>query len=212
VGMEVHDSLRRLAAGPNGILACMRIGIAHHYGWAVAVTASAEHRVIDRRRIDLIDPGLQVAPIHHEGGSFPLHGNQEPLDDDALAALVAEVRASVLRATAAALDALAAALPQPVISLSLRAWPDDFPQEISVQRRVPYESRADSVMYLMALDQLARRRGWAVPRYDARRVEQDAARLLGTRAHEVLHGPREILGPPWAKDQRVALAATVAAS
>ena len=31
------------------------------------------------------------------------------------------------------------------------------------------------------------------------------------RADEVLHGPRTTLGPPWAKDHRMALAATVVA-
>ena len=36
--------------------------------------------------------------------------------------------------------------------------------------------------------------------------------LLGERAREVLHGPRAILGPPWAKDHRAALAATVVAA
>ena len=34
--------------------AVMRIGIAHHLGWAVAVTAATDHRVVDRRRIELI--------------------------------------------------------------------------------------------------------------------------------------------------------------
>ena len=33
-----------------------------------------------------------------------------------------------------------------------------------------------------------------------------------SRADEVLHGPRTTLGPPWTKDHRVALAATVVAS
>jgi hypothetical protein len=46
----------------------MRLGIAHHFGWAVAVTASADHKVIDRRRIELVEPGLPAAPIHHEAG------------------------------------------------------------------------------------------------------------------------------------------------
>jgi hypothetical protein len=44
----------------------MRLGIAHHLGWAVAVTASAD-QVVDRRRIELIEPGMPAAPIHHEG-------------------------------------------------------------------------------------------------------------------------------------------------
>ena len=60
----------------------MRLGIAHHFGWAVAVTASADHEVVDRRRIELIEPGLSTAPIHYEG---------RHLDDEALATLVAEL-------------------------------------------------------------------------------------------------------------------------
>jgi hypothetical protein len=189
----------------------VHLGIAHHLGWAVAVTATADHRVVDRRRIELIEPGLPAAPVHHEGGPHDLHRRGEPLDDDALAALVADVRASVARATAAALDELAADVPEPIVSMALRAWPADFPEDIAVQRRVPYESRADSVMYLQTLAELARGRGWDVHCYDAKRVEAEAADVLGERAHEVLHGPRATLGPPWSKDHRLALAATIVA-
>jgi hypothetical protein len=190
----------------------MRLGIAHHLGWAVAVTASADHQVVDRRRIELIEPGVPPAPIHHEGGAHPLHRPATPLDDGALAALVAEVRSSVIRASSASLDELATTVPEPIVSMSLRAWPTDFPEEIAVQRRVPFESRADSVMYRQALAELARARGWEVCLYDARDVEDEAARILGDRAHEVLHGPRARLGPPWSKDHRIALAATIVAT
>ncbi len=62
----------------------MRLGIAHHFGWAVAVTASTDYRVVDRRRIALIEPGVPTAPIHHEGGPHLLHRLAEPLDDKAL--------------------------------------------------------------------------------------------------------------------------------
>jgi hypothetical protein len=180
----------------------MRLGIAHHFGWAVAVTTSADHRVVDRRRIELIEPGIATAPIHHEG---------KPLDDDATAVLVAQVRASALRATAASLDELAAALPAPIVSVSLRAWPADFPDDIAVQRRVPYEARADSVMYRQVLAEVAEARGWEVHFYDAKDVEARAAGLLAERADEILLGPRATLGPPWAKDHRMALAATIVA-
>ena len=190
----------------------LRVGIAHHLGWAVAVTASDDHAVVDRRRVELLEPGLPTAPIHHEGGPHALHRRAEPLDDDALAALVAEVRASATRATQLALDELGSARPEPIVSLSLRAWPDDFPTDVAVQRRVPYESQADSIMYRRVLADLARARGWEVHLYDARHVEDEAARLLGERAHEVLHGPRATLGPPWSKDHRMALAATVVAA
>lgn len=189
----------------------VRLGIVHHFGWAVAVTASADHQVVDRRRIELIEPGFPPSPVHHEGGPHLLHRREDPLDDLALEALVADVRASALRATSAALDELAAAVPEPIGSMSLRAWPADFPEDIAVKRRVPYESRADSVMYRQVLADLAHDRGWALYLFDAGDVEARAARILGPRAHDVLHGPRATLGPPWTKDHRMALAATILA-
>jgi hypothetical protein len=187
----------------------VRLGIAHHFGWAVAVTASADHNVVDRRRIELIEPGLPPAPIHHVGGPHLLHRSAEPLDDNALAALVADVRASVVRATSAALDALAASSPEQIVSISVRAWPADFPEDIAVQGRVPYESRADSIMYCQVLAEVARARGWVVHLYNSRDVMVEAVRILGERAEEVLHGPRATLGPPWSQDHRMALAATI---
>jgi hypothetical protein len=187
----------------------VRLGIAHHYGWAVAVTASADHEVVDRRRIELLGPGLPAAPIHHEGGTHPMHASGPVLDDDGLAELVRTVRSAVATTAAASLDELAAALPKPITTICLRAWPDEFPEDIRVLRRPPYESRADSVMYSTVLAELARARGWNVATYEAKTVEAEAVRLLGDRAEEVLHGPRAKLGPPWSKDHRLALAATI---
>jgi hypothetical protein len=191
----------------SATLEVVRIGIAHHLGWAVAVTADDDHHVVDRRRIELVEPGLPAAPVHHEGGAHELHRTGPPLDDEQLAALVADVRASAVRATAEALEQL----PRGITTLSVRAWPDDFPGAIAVLRQAPYESRADSVMYLQVLAEVAASRGWTVHRYDGRTVEAEAARLLGARADEVLHGVRRRLGPPWTKDHRMALAATVVA-
>src|SRR5262249_53238018 len=113
---------------------------------------------------------------------------------------------------AAGLDELVDTLAAPIASMSLRAWPPDFPDDIVVQRRVPYEARADSVMYRQVLAELAHARGWEVHLYEAKDVEAQAADLLGARAHEILHGPRSTFGPPWTKDHRTALAATILAS
>lgn len=206
MSVPVVRCLKHSAAGRRrpgrGTLRAVRLGIAHHLGWAVAVTASADHEVVDRRRIGLVDPGMPSAPIHHEGRS---------LDDDAVAAMVATVRASALRATSASLEELASGLPEPIVSISLRAWPDDFPVEIAVLRRAPFEARADSVMYREVLAECASVRGWDVLFFDANDVEQHAAQLLGERGDDVLRGPRERLGPPWTKDHRIALAATIVA-
>jgi hypothetical protein len=178
----------------------LRLGIADHFGWAVAVTVSTDHDVVDRRRIELIEPGLSAAPIHYEGKSLDLRSMTD---------LVAKVRTSVERATVAAFDELASAAGKPITSIALRALPDDFPADIATQLSVPYESRADAVMYREILAEVARARGWTVHFYAAKHVEAEAARRLGGEANAVLNGPRARLGPPWTKDHRTALAATI---
>jgi len=185
------------------------VGVAHHLGWPVLVTASADHEVVDRRRVELVEPGLPAAPIHHEGGAHELHRTGAPLDDEALAALVARVRASAERLAVAALDDLAASVPAPIASLSVQAW-RDLPDDIAALRRPPHESQADSVMYRQVLADAAAARGWEVHAHP-KDVEAQAAALLGDRAEAVLHGPRARLGPPWTKDHRAALAATALA-
>ena len=140
-----------------------------------------------------------------------MHQRSERLDDAGLAQLVGRVRASAARMTAAAFDELASELSEPVESVSLRGWPQEFPADIAVLRQPPYEAQADSVMYRQILASAARERDWDVRFYDAKTVEAEAARILGDQAHELLHGPRRALGTPWTKDHRMALAATVMA-
>jgi hypothetical protein len=178
----------------------VRLGIADHFGWAVAVTASAYHEVVDRRRIDLVEAGVTAAPIHYESAR---------LDVSETAALVATVRASVVRATTGAFDEIASALPAPIVSISLRSLPAVFPDDIAVQRRSPYEARADAIMYRKVLAELAQARGWQVHFYEAKHVIEQATKALAGRADDVLDGPRARLGPPWTKDHKTALAATV---
>lgn len=190
-----------MSAGRGGGVA---VGIAHHLGWAVSVAAAPpSFEVVDRRRLDLVEPGVPASPVEHE-----LAG----LDDEAAATLVAAVRASVARATTRSLGPLFDALEGNVRSLSLRSWPPDFPDDIRLLRRAPYASRADSVMYLQVLADVAAERGSAVHLYDARSVEAQARSSLGGVADRVLEGPRARLGPPWNRDHRTALAAAILAA
>ena len=106
---------------------------------------------------------------------------------------------------------LANDLGQQVVSMSIRALPSKFPDDIATRRRAPYESGADAIMYRRVLAGLARSRSWNLHFYNAKTVLSEAELLLGSRTAEVLHGPRLHLGPPWTKDHRVALAATVTA-
>jgi hypothetical protein len=181
----------------------VHVGIADHFGWAVAVTASPDHRVVDRRRIELVEPGVCDAPVHYEGARLGVDGT---------AALIEEVRASIRRAAGAALDELAAALRAPVASISLRSWPPDFPTDVAIQLQSPWEARADAVMYRQELSDLAVARGWGIQVYDARRVVSEADAVLGGRGDELLQAPRAALGPPWTKDHRVAFAAAIVAT
>jgi hypothetical protein len=66
-------------------------------------------------------------------------------------------------------------------------------------------------MYRQVLAELAHARGWDVHLYTAKDVEAQAASKLAERAEAVLHGPRATMGPPWGKDPRTALAATIIA-
>lgn len=181
----------------------LRVGIFDHLGWAVAVTADDDHDVVDRRRIELVEPGVTQAPIHYDRGQHDVAGTE---------ALVAEARASVVRQTAASLDELAADLPSPITSISLRTWLTDFPTDMATLVQPPWESRADAVMYRQVLAELAEARGWAVHLFVAKDVVGQATALLGDRAAVVLDGPRARLGPPWTKEHKQALAATVVAA
>lgn len=177
----------------------LRVGIFDHLGWAVAVTVSADYDVVDRRKLDLFEPDMPNAPVHHP---------QPGLSLAEIEAVVARVRASAERATAASFDAL----PAKIVSVHLRALPTDFPADIATQLRPPYEARADAVMYRQVLTAVAAERGYAVEHYDAKSVEAEAVKILGHRADDVLRAPRKRLGPPWTKDHRTALAAIVVAN
>ena len=46
-------------------------GIYDHAGWAVLVCV-ANGEVLDRRQIELVEPGLPNLPHHHEGQMLPI--------------------------------------------------------------------------------------------------------------------------------------------
>lgn len=169
----------------------VRVGIYDHLGWAVAVTVDGDGAVVDRRRLELVEPDVSPAPIHYDGRSHDLAG---------VTALVQQVRASVARATETALDDLAASLSAPIAAMALRTWSPDFPSDVETQLRSPYEARADAIMYRQILAAAAEARGWAVHRYEAKQV-------LDAVDDALLRAPRAVLGSPWTKDHRIALAA-----
>lgn len=169
----------------GGMICCMRLGIAHHFGWAVAVTASSAYEVVERRRVALIEPGLPAAPIHHEAGTHPMHASGAVLDDDGLAALVIRVRDSVMRMVSAALDELESAAPEPITVIALRAWPSNFPNHIAIHASCWAKLRMNvagpSAPMTPATSRPKRRSSWAIGRMKCSTVHGQHWVLRGRR-------------------------------
>jgi hypothetical protein len=179
------------------------VGVSDHGGWAVLMTVRPGGPVVDRRRILLVDEGLPALPHHHDAQKLPV---------DEGVALVEQVAASAARCARAALDALAADVKVAIGGIALRACPP-LPPTIA-ERISSYRAMcvADWVMYRQALATAAEARGWRVSWYDAKRVEREAATVLGAPNLRVVMVATELaLGRPWQKDHRLAMCAAIAA-
>lgn len=64
------------------------VGVSDHCGWAILVTVARDGKLLDRRRVELVDEDLPKLPHHHEAQALPL---AQALD------LVERVRVSAAR-------------------------------------------------------------------------------------------------------------------
>jgi hypothetical protein len=186
------------------------LGVADHNGWAVCVTVGASRGVpvlVDRRRIELIEPGIPSQPYHHETVKMPRPEAEQ---------LVIRVRGAVARTTRARLTQLRDEL-QPlhtIAAMALRIPPLEYVPVTVAEAHASYPvmCRADGMMYHEALRTAAGElnipavldpRGEAVAR---------AANLLGVSVDDVEQFLRHAgarLGPPWQKEHRLATAAAI---
>ncbi|MEO8180703.1 MAG: hypothetical protein ABI895_17860 [Deltaproteobacteria bacterium] len=193
------------------------VGVAEHGNSAVLVTVAPGVELLDRRRIDLTEPGLPTHPHHHEGswavGRYLNIPGARALSLADAVALVERVRASAARGARESLEALAAAVPVPIASIAIRACPAlpaTTEQRIADHRAQTY---ADSVMYRQALATAAEARGWSVCWYDRERVFRDAAAVLGRQdVDALLQDMGRSIGPPWQAKHKLAAAAALAAT
>jgi hypothetical protein len=180
------------------------VGVSDHGGWAVLMTVGRDGTLLDRRRIELVDDDLPSLPHHHDAKRLPIEEGVK---------LVGRVRSSAERHARACLEALAGAVSKEIVTIALRACPP-LPDTVA-ERITNYRASnvADWVMYRRALENAASERGWRVHWYDAKRVFSDAASALGRKTiDDLLAKTHAILGPPWQKDQKMAMAAAIAAS
>src|SRR5499427_10625326 len=179
------------------------IGVSDHGGWAVLVTVARDGTLLDRRRVELVGEGLPKIPHHSECQRLPL---------DEAVALVERVRVSAEEHSVIALDAVTTAVPR-ILGVALRKCPE-LPPTIA-ERIKDYRAQnvADWVMYRKALAGAAQDHGWAVHWFDAKKVFDAAREALGVadlNAHFVKL--RKSIGPPWGQDQKIAMAAAIAAA
>jgi len=193
------------------------VGVVEHGNAAVLVTVTPSGELLDRRRVDLTEPGLPTHPQHHEGSwavgrylNTP-GARAMPLAD--AVALVERVRVAAARGARASLENLADAVPVPVASIAIRACPELPP---TIEERIAdnrAQTMADSVMYREALASAAEARGWSVRWYDRERVFRDAAAALGREDIDAfLQAMGRSVGPPWQAAHKLAAAAALAAS
>jgi hypothetical protein len=189
------------------------VGVVENGSSAVLVTIAPGGELIDRRRIELIDSGLPTHPHHHEGswavGRYLNTPGARALSLADAVALVERVRASAASHARESLEAIAAAIPMPITSIAIRAYPKLPPttEERIADNRA--QTFADSAMYREALATSAEARGWSVHWY----VFQDAAAALGREDVDAfLHAMGRSIGPPWQAKHKLAAAAALAAT
>ncbi len=180
------------------------VGVADHAGWAVLVTVAPGGKLLDRRRVDLLDDTLPKLPHHHEAQGLP---PKQAVD------LIGRVRASAERHARDVLEALARGVSAKIGGIALRRCPP-LPETIE-ERITNYRAQnmADGVMYRQVLAETAAARGWRVHWFDARSVFDEAAAALRRKSiDDLLERTGAALGPPWQKDHRMAMAAAIAAA
>ncbi len=192
------------------------VGVAEHGNSALLVTVAPGGECLDRRRIDLTEPGLPTHPHHHEGswavGRYLNTPGARVLSLPEAVALVERVQASATRGARQQLASLSAALSVPIARMAIRICPElpaTIEERITDHRAQTY---ADTVMYREALAAAAEARGWSVHWYDRERVFGEAATVLGGADVEAfLQAMGRSLGPPWQAKHKLAAAAALAA-
>jgi hypothetical protein len=191
------------------------VGVAEHGNSAELVTIALGGELLDRRRIDLTT-GLPTHPYHHQGawavGRYLDSPWAKPISLAEAVALIERVHAAAAVGARASLEALAAAVPEPIAGIALRACP---PLPPTIEERIAdnrAQTVADSVMYRAALADAATARGWAVHWYDRDSVFREAAEALGRDDIDaVVAAMGRSIGPPWQARHKLAAAAALAA-
>jgi len=188
------------------------IGVEDHYGWAnlVSVAVSGlDITLINKRRVDLIEPDLPASPYHHETLQMQ-HSKAEKL--------VRSVRASANKCAKTALASLVSELaPATCRAMAIRTPPlAELPAKVAEVHANPYVMhRADGMIYHQALTRAANQLGLSVLNFDKSHVLELAAAQFRGLTSSTLENRLKALGrplqPPWRKGHIIACAGAIVA-
>ena len=187
------------------------VGVWEHNGWAVFVTIGVEvgePLILDRRRVELLSPGLPSQPYHHETMKMPAAEAQ---------VLVNQVRADAIVQAKSGIEKL-------FDDLDLNTWRLDIltvrepaiaalPAKISevhTNQRALYA--ADGMIYHDALVAAATERQMDVVLFHKNDVLQICCDRLDCGAdelEEILLQFGKDVGSPWQKEHQMAAAAAI---
>ena len=182
-------------------------GISDHIGWAEFVTIGIQNKrptILDRRRVELVEPGIPSAPYHHEGLELPLPEATK---------IIARTRKSIEDHCRRALSQ--AISYYKVNGIVLQESPmKQLPSvvaEVLASRRIT--CAADGMMYRESLVDAGTQLGLEVSRYPRKSDEVTAAaQSLGVArtavAALITNFGREV-GPPWHKEHQLAAASAL---
>lgn len=185
------------------------IGIEDHYAWAnlVSVTTSGPDEVLlDRRRVELLDPQLPASPYHHDALHMPLSEAEK---------LVRSVTTSANRRARSALSSLIGELaPARCRGIAIRVPPlPELPATVAEAHANAWiTNRADGMIYHQALTRAAAQLNLRVSHFEKENVLELAAQARGKTARDLERRLKAIgatVGPPWRKGHVVACAGAI---
>jgi hypothetical protein len=192
-------------------MASVGLGFKHHTGWAIAVAATGDVRnlqVLDRRRIELLDPSL-VRFAYHAVQDVPVKR---------AAKSIAEVEASALTCASREISGLVESLRADGhevrgvgIAAKTATLPDALEKILSSHALL---HAAEGDLYREALAEGAASCGLSVAGFPPKQLYLDAAAELGTteaKLRDALTRTGKALGSPWRVDHKDATLAALLA-
>lgn len=182
-------------------------GISDHIGWAEVVTLSLRDQapvILDRRRVELIAPGLPSAPYHHEGLVLPLAEAES---------VVLKTRESVTERCRSALADLRSSLHVEAVVIQQSPY-ERLPDSVArVLASWQLTCAADGMMYREELASQAAAIGLVVHRTPRTTkpiaAASQALRLSESEVAALLEGFGKAVGSPWRKEHKLVAAAAL---